>query len=127
MVGPQNTFSPQPLTNTFSHLSSVAQSCPNLCDPMASLSITNSCSLLRLMSIELVMPSNHLILCCPLLLPSSIFSSIRVSSNKSVFHTNTLLRAYLQQFLLSGISHPAINKNYMANHKAENSPFEETD
>ena len=41
----------------------------------ASLSITNSRSLLRLMSIELVMPSNHLILCCPLLLPPSIFLS----------------------------------------------------
>ena len=49
----------------------------------ASLSITNSRSLLRLVSIELVMPSNHLILCLPLLLPS-IFSSIRVSYNESV-------------------------------------------
>ena len=49
----------------------------------ASLSITNSRSLLRLMSITLVMPSNHLILCCPLLLPS-IFPSIRVLSNESV-------------------------------------------
>ena len=52
----------------------------------ASLSITNSQSLLKLMSIELVMPSNHLILCCPLLLPPSIFSSIRVFSNESVLH-----------------------------------------
>ena len=50
----------------------------------ASPSITNSRSLLRLMSIELVMPSNHLILCCLLLLPPSIFPSIRVFSNKSV-------------------------------------------
>ena len=49
-----------------------------------SLSITNSQSLPKLMSIELVMPSNHFILCCPLLLPSSIFSSIRVFSNESV-------------------------------------------
>ena len=49
----------------------------------ASLSITNSQSLLKLMSIELVMPSNHLILCCPLLLPS-IVPSIRVFSNESV-------------------------------------------
>ena len=48
----------------------------------ASLSITNSHSLLKLMSIELVMPSNHFILCCPLLLPS-IFPSIRVFSNES--------------------------------------------
>ena len=50
----------------------------------ASLSITNSRSLLKLMSIELVMPSNHLILCLPLLLPPSIFPSIRVFSNESV-------------------------------------------
>ena len=48
----------------------------------ASLSITNSWSLLKLMSIELVMPSNHLILCHPLLLPLSIFPSIRVFSNQ---------------------------------------------
>ena len=51
----------------------------------ASLSITNSWSLLKLMSIVSVMPSNHLILCHPLLLPS-IFPSIRVFSNVSVFH-----------------------------------------
>ena len=50
----------------------------------ASLSITNSQSLLKLMSNESVMPSNHLILCHPLLLPFSIFPSIRVFSNKSV-------------------------------------------
>ena len=52
----------------------------------ASLSITSSPSLLKLMSIELVMPSNHLILCCPLLLPPSIFPSIRVFSNESVLY-----------------------------------------
>ena len=52
----------------------------------ASLSITNSWSLLRLRSIELVMPSNHLILCHPLLLPPSIFPSIRVFSSESVLH-----------------------------------------
>ena len=46
----------------------------------------NSQSLLRLMSIMLVMPSNHLILCCPLLLLPSVFPSIRVSSSKSVLH-----------------------------------------
>ena len=51
----------------------------------ASLSITNSRSLLKLMSIESVMPSNHLILCRPLLLPS-IFPSIRVFSNELAFH-----------------------------------------
>ena len=68
------------------------QSCPTLCNPMdciacqAPLSITNSQSLLKLMSIESVMPSNHLILCCPLLLSSSIFSSIRVFLDESVVH-----------------------------------------
>ena len=67
--------------------SSVAQSCPTLCDPMnhstPGLPITNFQSLLRLMSIELVMPSNHLILCRHLLLLLSIFSSIRVFSDES--------------------------------------------
>ena len=52
----------------------------------ASLSMTNSWSLLRLMSIESVIPSNHLILCCPLLLPPSIYPSIGVFSNESVLH-----------------------------------------
>ena len=52
----------------------------------ASLSITNSRSLLKLMSIESVIPSNHLILCHPLLLLPSIFPSIRVFSKKSVLH-----------------------------------------
>ena len=50
----------------------------------ASLSITNSQSLLKLMSTDLAMPSNHLILCCPLLLLPPIFPSIRVFSNESV-------------------------------------------
>ena len=52
----------------------------------ASLSITNSQSLIKLMFIKSVMPSNHLILCCPLLLPPSIFPSIRVFSKESVLH-----------------------------------------
>ena len=52
----------------------------------ASLSITNSQSLLKLMSIELVMPPNHLILCCPLLLLPPIPPSIRVFSNESALH-----------------------------------------
>ena len=52
----------------------------------ASLSITKSQSLLRFMYIELVMPSNHLILCCPLLLLPSIFPTIRVFSNESALH-----------------------------------------
>ena len=89
------------------------QSCPTLCDPIdcslpgssihgifqarilewgampspqASLSISNSQSLLKLMSLELVMPSSHLILCCPLLLLPSIFPSIRVFSSESALH-----------------------------------------
>ena len=69
--------------------SSIAQLFLTLCDPMdcihqASLSITNSWSLFKLMSTESVMPSNHLILCYPLLLLPSIFPSIRVFSNESV-------------------------------------------
>ena len=55
----------------------------------ASLSITNSHSLPKPMSIELVMPSKHLILCCPLLLPS-IFPGIRVFSNESAIHMRWL-------------------------------------
>ena len=52
----------------------------------ASLFITNSQSLLKLMSIELMMPSNHSILCCPLLFLPSIFPSIRVFPNESLLH-----------------------------------------
>ena len=68
--------------------SSVAESYPTLSTPwtaacQASLSIANSRSLLKLTSIELVMPSNHLILCHPLLLLPSIFPRIRVFSNES--------------------------------------------
>ena len=72
-------------------ISLVAHSCPTLCNPM-------DCSmpgfpvhhqlpeLLKLMSIESVMPSNHLILCCPFLLLPSILPNIRVFSNESVLH-----------------------------------------
>ena len=76
--------------HTAVQFSSVAQLRLTLCNPMgytacqASLSITNSWSLLKLMSITLVMPSNHLILCCPIPLPPSIFPSIGVFSNESV-------------------------------------------
>ena len=68
--------------------SSVAQSCPTLCDPMnhstPGLPVHHhSCSLLKLMPIESVMPSSHLILCRPLLLLPPIPSSIRVFSNES--------------------------------------------
>ena len=63
----------------FSQFSSVAQSCPTLCDPMnrsqASLSITNSRSSLRLTAIKSVMPSSNLILCRPLLCPQSLPAS----------------------------------------------------
>ena len=72
---------------SYTQFSSVTQSCPTLCDAMdcskASLSITNSHSLLKLLSIESVIPSNHLILCC-LLLPLSVFPSIGVFSNEPV-------------------------------------------
>ena len=63
--------------------SSVAQLCPTLCARQASLSITNSWSPPKPISIESVMPSNHLILCCPFLLLPSTFPSIRVLSNES--------------------------------------------
>ena len=71
--------------------SSVTQSCPTLLIPWTaarqdSLSITNSQSPLKPISIELVMPSNHLILCRPLLLLPPIFPSIRVFSNESALH-----------------------------------------
>ena len=70
--------------------SSVPQSCLTLCNPMncsrASLSITNSQSSLKLMSIKSVMPSSHLILCHPLLLLPPIPPSIRVFSNESTLH-----------------------------------------
>ena len=70
---------------------SVIQSCPTLCNARdcsmpVSLFITNSQSLLKLISIESVMPSDHCILCHPFLLPPSIFPSIRVFSNESVLH-----------------------------------------
>ena len=74
-----------------SSVSSVAQLCPTLCDPwtaarQASLSITNSQSPPKPMSIVLVMPSNHLILCHPLVLLPSIFPSIRLFSHESALH-----------------------------------------
>ena len=95
--------------------SSVAQSCLTLCDPMnhsqASLSITNSRSLLKFMLLELVMSSNHLILCCPLLLPlqsfpasgslqkSQLFAwggqSIGVSASTSVLPVNIPIKGLI--------------------------------
>ena len=76
-------------SNCSVQFSSVAQSCLTLCNPMnhtacqAFLSITNSRSLLKLISIESVMPSSHLILCRPLLLLPPIHPSIRVFSSES--------------------------------------------
>ena len=69
---------------------SVIKSCPILCNPMATacqafLSFTISRSLFKLMSIESVMPSNHLILCHPLLLLPSTFARIKVFANESAF------------------------------------------
>ena len=69
----------------------VTQCCPTLCDPMdcstPGLPVHHQLrSLLKLMSIESVIPSNHVILCRPLLLPPSIFPSIRVFSNESALH-----------------------------------------
>ena len=67
----------------FSHVRLFATPCTAA--HQASLSITNSWSIFKLISIALVMPSNHLILCCPLLLPPSIFPSIRVFSMSQFF------------------------------------------
>ena len=69
-------------------VSSVTQACTILCDPMdcrmpGFLSINNSQSLLKLISITSEMPSNHIILCHPLLLPPSIFPSLRLFPNES--------------------------------------------
>ena len=75
LCGPVVQFNRSVMSNSVTQWTAAGQ---------ASLSFTNSRSLLKLMSIESVMPSNHLILCRPLLLPPSIFPSIRVFSNESV-------------------------------------------
>ena len=83
-----------PVWSSFSHSQSAVQLLsrirlfvtPWIAARQATLSIANSQSLLKLIFIELVMPSNHLILCRPLLLLPSIFPSIRVLSNESVLH-----------------------------------------
>ena len=87
-------FLPQwSLINSSVHFSSVAQLCPTLCDPMdcsmAGLPVYHQLLEFtqKLTSIELVMASNHLILCRPLLLLPSIFPSIRVFSNESALRT----------------------------------------
>ena len=81
----------QQLVLNLFQFSSVAQSCPTLCTPwvaacLASLSITSSWNLLKLNSSKSVIPSNHLILCHSLLLPS-MFPSLRVFSKESVLHS----------------------------------------
>ena len=70
----------------FSHSVVSDSETPRTAARQTSLSIINSRSLCKLMSIESVMPSNHLILCRPLLLPPSIFPSIRLFSNQSILH-----------------------------------------
>ena len=70
----------------------------------ASLSITNSQSLPKLMVIESVMPSNHILLCCPLLLLPSIFPSIRVFSNESALHLS-----WPKNWSFSYNIHPSMN------------------
>ena len=82
MMSVDRSFGDEWLFSSVQSLSCVWLFEPHGCQ--ASLSITNSQSLLKLMSIKSVMPSNHLILCHPLLFPPSIFPSIRVFSNESV-------------------------------------------
>ena len=72
------------ISQSLSHVRLFANPCTTACQ--ASLSFTISQSILKIMSIESVMPSNHLILCCPLLLLPSIFPSITVFSNESALH-----------------------------------------
>ena len=84
-------WSDKPRSSLWVCCCSVAQLCPTLCNPMgcstqAFLFFTIFWSLLKLMSIKSVMPSNHLILCRPLLLLPPIFPSIRVFSNESALH-----------------------------------------
>ena len=79
-------FKSYPLTQAFVYLSVQSRHSIISDSFLTSLSIIISQSLLKLRSIRLVMPSNHLILCHPLLLPPSIFPSIRVFANESVLH-----------------------------------------
>ena len=81
----------------------------------ASLSITNSQSLLKLMCVELMMPSNHFILCCPILLPS-VFPSIRVFSSESALHIRwPKYWAHLQHQSLQRISSVQFSHSVMSN------------
>ena len=76
----------------------------------ASLSITNSQSMLKLMSIESVMPSNHLILCHPLLLPPSILPRIRVFSNESVLRIRWSKYCFIQPSILHDVLYKKVNR-----------------
>ena len=89
----------------FSHSVRSDSATPQTAARQASLSITNSQSLLKLMSIESVMASNHLILCRPLLLLLSIFPSIRVFSNESTLHIRGPTYWLPTPVFLSGKSH----------------------
>ena len=83
---PTTSFFPQFSSVQLSHSVVSESATPWTAARQASLFITNSRSLLKVMSIESVMPSNHLIFCHPLLLPPSIFPSIRVFSNESALY-----------------------------------------
>ena len=110
-------FSSLPLLSSV-QFSSVTQSCPILCDPIiaarqASLSITNSRSLLKLMSIELVMSSNHLILCHPILLLLPVPPSIRVFSNESTLHMRWTKDWTFSFNISPSNEHPGLNSSRM--------------
>ena len=83
------------------------------CGHQFSLSITNSLSLCKLMSVQSVMPSNHLILCCLPLLPPSIFPSIRVFFNESVLHVKWPAYCSLYLCLEDAISDNMVRKFYI--------------
>ena len=90
-----------------------SQSCPTLCNPwtialQASLSFTISQSLLKLMPIESVMPSNHLILCLPLLLLPSLFPSIRVFSSESTLRMRWPKYWSFSFSIISSKEHPGL-------------------
>ena len=110
--------------NCLFSLSSVAQSCLTLCDPMnsmdtarqASLSITNSRSSLKLMSIESVIPSSHLILCRPLLLLPPIPPSIRVFSNESTLRMRWPKYWSFSFSISPSLQTPLILNNHLALH-----------
>ena len=80
----------------------------------ASLFITNSCSLLKLTSIESVMPSNHLTLCRLLLLPPSVFPSIRVFSNESIHHIRWPKYRSFSFSISPSYEHPGLMSSRMA-------------